>query len=84
MYIMKFTNIILALTIASAKEAYARRRLNTIVDEEPDSNASMSLASVLSPEKGGGGGMSSKSSKSTKVCDCVFNDVCIVYDISCV
>ena len=65
--IMKFSIItISALSIiASATQAHARRRrLNTstsIVGEEPDSNASMSLASVFSPASGGG--MGSKSSK---------------------
>ena len=46
---MKFTTIVLALTIAStATQVNARRRhLNTIKGDESD--ASMSMASVLSP-----------------------------------
>ena len=70
---MRFTTIVLALAvITSAKESHARRRRLNTIGEEPDSNASMSLASVLSPASGGGGRMSSKSSKSPRVCDCVF------------
>ena len=51
---MKFTTIVLALTIASATQVNARRRhLNTIKGDESDGSMSMA-ASVLYPAKGGG------------------------------
>ena len=73
---MKFTTIVLALTIASATQVNARRRhLNTIKGEESDASMSMSM---LSPARGGGSKSKSATGAPTsapipEVCDlCLF------------
>ena len=69
---MKFNTIVLALTIASAKEAHARRRHLSIIKGD-ESDASMSMAaSVLYPAKGGGSSKSKSaptSAPTPEVCD---------------
>ena len=75
---MKFTTIVLALTIASATQVNARRRhLNTIKGEESD--ASMSMASVLSAAGGGGSKSKSSPTPSPTPAPPVVCDICVVY-----